>query len=220
MNELATPLYFGATLRHIENAHAQENLMLRAGAAAFEWAVELLGGAASAATGSAAAPAPTLVLAGPGNNGGDALEMARLLRRAHFPVEVVFLGEATRLPPDAAQAYQQLIAEGGQTRREIPPEPHWGLIVDGLFGIGLARPLEGDYAHLIAAAEALDQAQGCPLLALDCPSGLNADTGVSLGSTLRASHTLTFIAAKPGLYTADGPDYCGQIRIHDLRLGG
>jgi hydroxyethylthiazole kinase-like uncharacterized protein yjeF len=208
MHEFSDTLYFSETLRRVESARAKDKLMRQAGAAAFAWAVELLGDA----------PAPVLVLAGPGNNGGDALEMARLLRQRHLTVDVAFMGEAERLPEDAARVYRQFVAEGGQTRGDIPSGIPWGLIVDGLFGIGLTRSLEGDYAKWVEMANALSRNPGCPLLALDCPSGLNADTGFCLGPAIRATHTLTFMGAKPGLYTADGPDYCGQIRTHDLGL--
>ena len=88
------------------------------------------------------------------------------------------------------------------------------LVVDGLFGIGLARPLEGAVAELIAGINRL----ACPKLALDVASGINADTGAVMGIALRATHTITFIAAKPGLLTLDGPDHCGEIRVADLGL--
>jgi hydroxyethylthiazole kinase-like uncharacterized protein yjeF len=208
MKDDPAPLYFSETLRRVESAHVQSPLMRQAGAAAFDWAVELLRDPSM----------PTLVLAGPGNNGGDALEMARLLRQRDLLVHVVFIGEAERLPPDAAQVHRQFVAEGGQTLKAIPAGTPWGLIVDGLFGIGLTRPLEAGYAQLAETANTLARALDCPLLALDCPSGLNADTGQGLGPGIHATYTLTFIGAKPGLHTADGPDRCGLIRVHDLGL--
>lgn len=202
-------LYFAAALRQVEQTHADAGLMIRAGAAAAEWAMELL----------APRPAPVLVLAGPGNNGGDALEMASLLRTRDIPVEVVFRGQLEQLPVDAAQAHHHFLAEGGRLLEAIPPATAWGLIVDGLFGIGLNRPLEGHYAELVQAANILARHLHCPLLALDCPSGLDADSGFCHGPTINASHTLTFLGGKPGLYTAEGPDHCGLIRVHDLGLG-
>ena len=90
---------------------------------------------------------------------------------------------------------------------EIPQNVRWNLVVDGLFGIGLSRPVEGEYAKLVDYANA----QACPVLALDIPSGLNSDTGRVLGLAVRATHTITFIGLKPGLLTLDGPDHCGQI---------
>lgn len=202
------PLYLNASLRHIETRHAADALMQRAGLAAAEWAAPLAG----------KMNRPILALAGPGNNGGDAFAMARLLREQFFDVCLVFAGEVSRLPPDAAAACQDFIAGGGTLSAGIPEDTQWSLIVDGLFGIGLARAPEGLYAQWIASANRLAERNCCPLLALDCPSGLNPETGAALSPSIRASHTLSFIAAKPGLYMADGPDHCGEVRIADLAL--
>ena len=91
-------------------------------------------------------------------------------------------------------------------------------MVDGLFGIGLKRPIAGEYAAIVARINAF----GGPVLALDIPSGLSADSGDIVGGTagcaVRATHTLTFIAGKAGLYTLDGPDHCGVIQIDHLGL--
>ncbi|MBS1159846.1 MAG: Protein of unknown function UPF0031:YjeF-related protein, N-terminal [Proteobacteria bacterium] len=182
--------------------------MQRAGRAAADWAVELAGQPAR----------PVLVLAGPGNNGGDAFELAHLLRQRFFDVRLIFSGSPAALPDDARAAHQRYMADGGTTTDSIPADIHYSLIVDGLFGIGLRRPPAGHHAEWIATANRLAQRDGCPLLALDCPSGLNADTGQILGSAIQASQTITFIAAKPGLLTADGPDHCGEIRVAPLAL--
>jgi len=202
----ANSLYLSLSLRKIEAHHQAAGLMQRAGCAAAGWTTELAG----------QHNLPVLILAGPGNNGGDAFVTARLLRERFFAVEVVFSGEPERLPDDARAAYQAFSAAGGKTTDKIG-HAAYSLIIDGLFGIGLGRPPVGCYAEWIATANRLAQS-GCPLLALDCPSGLDADTGQCLGPTIQASHTLSFIAAKPGLYTGDGPDYCGCIRIADLEL--
>jgi hydroxyethylthiazole kinase-like uncharacterized protein yjeF len=156
-----------------------------------------------------------LVLAGPGNNGGDAFVVARHLAQSWHAVDVVFPGDAGRLPPDAAQALDALRAcRVTPTAALAGPITH-DLIVDGLFGIGLRRDLDGEYAALIACVAA----SGRPVLALDIPSGLDADTGRVLGCAVRAARTITFIATKPGLHTLDGPDHCGTIEIADLGLG-
>lgn len=203
-----TALYLSSTLRQIEARHRDEPLMQRAGAATAEWAAEL----------AEQRSLPVLILAGPGNNGGDAFEAGRLLRQRFFDVRVVFAGEAARLPSDAAAAYQRLIEAGGDTLEKIPAETRWSLIIDGIFGIGLARPPTGLYAEWIDAAKQLAERDHCPLLALDCPSGLNTDTGQTFAPAICASHTITFISAKPGLLTADGPDHCGEIRVASLEL--
>lgn len=203
----ALPLYRSPALRVLEAAHADRPLMSRAGSAAAAWAEALAVGGR------------ILVLAGPGNNGGDAFVVAEQLRARHFEVSVVFPASPDKLPADAAAAYRRFVAAGGTCEANIPPAAHWHLIVDGLFGIGLRRPPGGDYAALIESANALAARDACPLLALDLPSGLDADTGHAFAPCIRATHTLTFIGAKPGLYTADGPDHCGLVRVVGLDLG-
>ena len=151
--------------------------MERAGAAAAELAAAL----ASDRT------KDILILAGPGNNGGDARIAAARLAGEFHRVTV-----ASR-PADI-------------------PSRKWGLIIDGLFGIGLTRNIEGEYAGLVEYANA----QACPVLALDIPSGLHSDSGRVMGCAVRATQTITFIALKPGLLTLDGPDYCGEITVADL----
>jgi hydroxyethylthiazole kinase-like uncharacterized protein yjeF len=201
-------LYCSPSLRQIESRHADDGLMLRAGAAAAAWAATLAGERND----------PVLVLAGPGNNGGDAFEAARLLRERFFDVRVVFGELPERLPADAGAAWKRFVDAGGSTTPDIPDDTRWSLIIDGLFGIGLTRAPDGRYADWINAANRLADRDNCPLLALDCPSGLNADTGSAFAPCVQATHTLTFIAGKPGLLTADGPDCSGQIRVADLAL--
>ena len=204
------PLYRSADLRRIEAAAADQALMQRAGRAAAKYAATLCDQRGAA----------ILILAGPGNNGGDAFETAYLLRQKFFDPHVVFFGQPQDLPLDAAEAYQRFIASGGVTLEAIPANRRWSLIIDGLFGIGLSRKISEPYAGLIRQANALSAGGLCPLLALDCPSGLDADTGKLNGTSICASHTLTFIAGKPGLFTADGPDHCGEISIASLDLDG
>lgn len=205
------PLYRSAELRHVEAAAADQPLMQRAGRAAADLAVGICRTRGAA----------ILVLAGPGNNGGDAFEAARLLRERFFDPHVVFCGQADELPRDAAAAYRRFVDSGGSAKGVLPSisdGPRWALIIDGLFGIGLKREITGLYAGLIDSANALAARDGCPLLALDCPSGLDADSGKLCGATIRATHTITFIGGKPGLFTADGPDHCGEISIATLDI--
>jgi len=203
-----TRLLLSPSLRRIEARHADLPLMQRAGQAAADLASQLAG----------ERNRPILVLAGPGNNGGDAFEAARLLRQRFFDVRVLFAGQAEQLPADAAAACRRFIDAGGEFSRTVEDDRHWGLIIDGLFGIGLKRAPEGIYAEWIALANRLARRDDCALLALDCPSGLDADTGHRPGICIEATHTLTFIAGKPGLLTADGPDHCGEIAIATLDL--
>jgi ADP-dependent NAD(P)H-hydrate dehydratase / NAD(P)H-hydrate epimerase len=210
------PVYLTSEIREIERlAQAQpgcESLMEKAGLAAAEYARELLGEYGRNA----------LVLAGPGNNGGDAFEVATQLKRWFYRVELVFAGDEHRLSEDALAALRKWRACGGNTYAAPPAALRPDLVVDGLFGIGLTRALEGGYAELIAGINRLPG----PKLALDIASGINADTGAIMGCALRATHTITFIALKPGLLTLDGPDHCGKlggklggaIRVADLGL--
>ena len=200
----ATPLYLTADIRRIEAHHNDAPLMERAGLAAAQLAREL------AATNGK----PILIFAGPGNNGGDAFVVARYLKQWFFVVTVIFAGDVAKLPPDAAQAHARWLAAGGTTIDNVPDTRNCGLVVDGLFGIGLTRDLEGRYAQWIAAINDCN----APVLAIDIPSGLNADTGRIHACCVRATHTITFIGAKPGLLTLDGPDHCGEIVIDDLAL--
>src|SRR5437868_2823504 len=154
-------------------------LMERAGAAAAELAARL----------ASDKQKDILVLAGPGNNGGDAKIVAARLREQFFRITLV-------------------------DKPQIPEDKPWALVVDGLFGIGLARELEGDHARLVDYVNR----QRCPVLALDIPSGLHSDTGRVMGRAVRATHTITFIGLKPGLLTLDGPDHCGEITVADLGL--
>lgn len=204
----SAPLYLAADLRAVEAAAAGQPLMQRAGLAAADLASALCGDEGAA----------ILVLAGPGNNGGDAFEAACHLRRRFYDVSVVFTGDAKKLPTDAGAAYQHFLGTGGSTLNSIPENARWSLIIDGLFGIGLQREVSGQAGEVVHAANALATRDGCPLLALDCPSGLDADTGQQRGATICASHTISFIAGKPGLYTGDGPDCCGEILIAKLDL--
>ena len=198
------PIYRVAELRRIEAAAAGIPLMERAGAAAADIARTM----ASERGGA------VLVLAGPGNNGGDAFVVARLLREAFFDVVVLFRGDAAKLPRDASVAHRAFVIGGGTTVSVWPERFNGALIVDGLFGIGLARPLVAADAALVERANA----SGTPILALDIPSGLNADTGVPMGSAIRARATATFIALKPGLLTGEAVDLCGDISVHPLGL--
>ncbi len=210
------PIYLSGEFREIERlAQARPGsapLMETAGLSAAEYARELLGEYGR----------NVLVLAGPGNNGGDAFEVAAQLKRWFYRVELVFAGDEHQLSKDALTALRKWRACGGNTYAAPPAALRPDLVVDGLFGIGLTRALEGGYAELIAGINRLP----CPKLALDIASGINADTGAIMGCALRATHTITFIALKPGLLTLDGPDYCGklggklggEIRVADLGL--
>lgn len=199
------PICTVSDLRAIESSvgTVTPTLMERAGAAAARLAAQLAGDSAKG----------ILVLAGPGNNGGDAFEAAALLKARFFRVALVAEGDPAALPEGAARARRKWLDAGGEIHTEPPTGP-WSLVVDGLLGIGLSREPTDRIARLIDYANA----QHCPVLALDVPSGLNAQTGAVLGRAVRASHTLSFIALKPGLLTLDGQDYCGEVGVDALGL--
>ena len=208
MGRSLTPIYTVAETRALEAkamaAAPNVSLMQKAGAAAAAHAKTLLGDSGKR----------ILILAGPGNNGGDALEVAVLLKQQFLQVSCVFTGDTARLPVDAALALGKWRAAGGELLAEIPSARKWDLVVDGLFGIGLTRAPTGRFAELIDQANAIDARK----LALDMPSGINADTGEAPGTTFRATDTITFIALKPGLLTLDGPDHCGALTCAPLDL--
>jgi len=216
--QTAHALYSVAEIRAIEHAALaalpEFTLMQRAGAAAAGFALEILG---------AAAPAqPVLVLAGPGNNGGDALQAAALLADAGVAVSIVQFGNDELRSADGRRA---LAEANARNLAILPPEAfaqtvvsrQWALVIDGLFGIGLARAIAEPQRAAIAAINVLP----CPILALDVPSGLDADTGNIVGDAgiaVRATHTITFIGDKPGLHTCDGRDYAGAVRVASLDI--
>lgn len=152
-----------------------------------------------------------LVAAGPGNNGGDALYAALLLLREGYGVDILMPQMPSSAP--AQQAYLALRSAGGIPLQQLAANtPSPDLLIDGLFGIGLSRPLEAKWLAIIDQLEQLD----CLKLALDCPSGLNAYTGLAQQACIHATHTLTFLCHKPGLFYAAGADHAGQVELATL----
>lgn len=202
MSKPITPLYFSQEIRAIEQMAGTAGLMEKAGQALATLADDLLENGDD----------PILIVAGPGNNGGDALVAARYLKQSWHRVITVLAGERSKLPADAAAACNAWQAAGGTLLASIPENMQFGLVIDGLFGIGLQRPLQGYHAGFVEQINRL----ACPVLAVDIPSGLCADTGRVLGCAINATHTLTFLGLKPGLYTLEGPDHAGTVLVSDL----
>lgn len=209
----ATPVYRTTEIREIERMAAvlpnPPKLMEKAGLAAAQiTANRLLNDAQK----------KVLVLAGPGNNGGDAFVVARYLKQWQFDVTVVFPGDRNRLPHDAKSALDAWLTIEGQIENEIPSQQEWNVVIDGLFGIGLDqhknRELEGKYRQLVEIVNALQ----LPTLSLDIPSGLGSDNGRVYGAAIRATITVTFIGLKPGLLTNEGVEYCGEVLLQSLEL--
>ncbi|MEJ2059058.1 MAG: NAD(P)H-hydrate dehydratase [Gammaproteobacteria bacterium] len=209
MSELPSRLYTAEQTRDLDRIAIEEHrmagydLMLRAGRAAFECLSACWPQAEHLA-----------VLCGAGNNAGDGYVVARLARESGYRVDVLQVGKAAALKGDARRACDDFVDEGGQVLPYDGRLPGVDVIVDALFGTGLSRPVAGDYKTLI---EAVNHA-AAPVLSLDLPSGLGADTGMPLGAAVRADHTITFIGLKRGLLTGEGPAYCGELHFANLSV--
>lgn len=186
------------------------------------------------------------VLVGSGNNGGDALLAAMVLHERGFTVNCHAVSAAPPQAADALAVHQRWMAQGGRfaaagnlaralsqaapsraaadqvaRAQRLPGQARSGvapLVIDGLYGIGLSRPLAGLAAEMVSIVNA----SGAPVLAVDVPSGLDAERGSVIGGpaalAIRARFTLTFIADKPGLHTGAGSDLVGQVRVDALGL--
>jgi hydroxyethylthiazole kinase-like uncharacterized protein yjeF len=190
------PLFNVAATRQIEQAAAAalpgHALMQRAGLAVARLALALAPHASR-----------IWIACGPGNNGGDGLEAAMHLQRWGKAPHVSWLGDEGKAPPDALASLQRAREAGVAIVSDAPA--HWELAIDALLGIGGAREPQARMAEWIARMNAAP----APVLAVDLPSGLNADTGT--GMAVRASHTLSLLTLKPGLFTATGRDAAGEI---------
>jgi NAD(P)H-hydrate epimerase len=154
---------------------------------------------------------PVLVLCGPGNNGGDGYIIATALRAAGWPVTVAAL--AAPASADARRA-----AAGWANAVLAPDDIAWpdasGLIIDALFGIGLARKLDGAAAGLVQQANQ----SGAPIVSVDIPSGIQADSGAILGTAMAATLTVTFAWRKPGHLLLPGRTAAGDVVVADIGL--
>jgi NAD(P)H-hydrate epimerase len=155
------------------------------------------------------------VVCGPGNNGGDGYVLARLARARRLEVVAVGLHEPGGLQGDARRAHDDFIAAGGTiTGWHADCLRGADVIVDAIFGVGLSRPVVAVAAEAIAAINDSEK----PVLALDIPSGLHADTGEILGVAVRAARTLAFLGLKLGFYLGEGPNCTGVVMLDPLEL--
>ncbi len=154
------------------------------------------------------------VLCGVGNNAGDGYVAARLAMEQGLDVLVLQLGGFDRLQGDALANYEAFEGLGGAMRAYdgIPRETE--LIVDAVFGTGLEREVAGPWREALEAAVV----HPAPVIAIDMPSGLHADSGRVLGFGLKAECTISFIGLKQGLFTGEGPEYAGEVFFNALEV--
>lgn len=153
------------------------------------------------------------VLAGRGNNAGDGYLVAALALCAGWRVQVLAVGDAAQLQGDAALARDQALAAGVEVQPWSECAELQGVVLDALLGTGLQGAVREPYAQAIR----LLNVSGLPVLAVDIPSGLCADTGQVLGVAVRAQLTVTLIGLKLGLYTGQSADYRGELQFDDLQ---
>lgn len=210
--ELPTLLYRASTARELDRIAIEEigipgdELMARAGRSAFALLTKLW-----------PRPRRVTVVCGRGNNAGDGYVVARLAAENGMQVTVLEVGGAGSPGGDARDARERLL-EAGVSPKSVRDSAlmESDVIVDGIFGTGLDRAVEGPWRDAIE----LVNDSAAPVLALDIPSGLHADTGRVMGTAIRASACVTFIGLKRGLFTGQGPDLCGDVHFNDLGVPG
>ena len=212
MSSLPVEIYPVHVVREIDRCAIEGHgiagyeLMNRAAAAAFDEARRSYPGARR-----------WLVLAGPGNNAGDAYVVARLAASEGIDVVVLALFDPAELSGDAGKAAADYVDVGGRIETFTGVLPgDVDLIVDGLFGSGLVREVGGDYATVIE----LCNDHRAPVLALDIPSGIAGDTGRALGHAIRADVTVGFVGLKPGYFLGDGVDHTGRLAFAGIGVPG
>jgi NAD(P)H-hydrate epimerase len=209
-----------AGLYRVEVVRALEESTIASGVEGYE----LMSRAAAAALQALRARWPVardlLVLCGGGNNGGDGYVLAKLAREAGLTPRVLAAVPIDRLTGDAARAATQCMKGGTPVenlragRFDVERLAGADVIVDALLGIGLQSEVRADLAEIIRATNKLNR----PVLALDVPSGLCADTGAVRGVAVHAAVTVTFIARKAGLWLGAGPDHAGEVVLADLGI--
>ena len=207
---LPADLYSAESVRRLDSIAINEfdipgyELMKRAGQAVFDYLQQHFPLARQ-----------ILVCCGAGNNAGDGYVVARLAMQAGFRVQLISMLPGEKLQGDARQAWQDWRSLGHQPlafSADLPAQAD--IIIDALLGTGLQRDIEGEWAELVNAINR----SGRPVIAVDIPSGLCADTGRIAGCGVRASATVTFIGLKKGLLTHYGVDHCGELIFDDLGI--
>lgn len=207
---LPLPLYRASQVRELDRIAIEDMgipglcLMERAGTAAFQLLQTCWPKARR-----------VMVLCGVGNNGGDGYVLARLAYLAGYDVTVLQVGDVAKLTHDARTVFEAMTKIGLIVQVFTDKKLSMAdVVVDALFGTGLDRAITGEWKEVI---EALNRC-GCPILSMDIPSGLHADTGTVLGVAVQASVTISFIGLKQGLFTGQGPRYCGHVYFDSLNV--
>jgi len=156
-----------------------------------------------------------LVISGTGNNGGDGIMVARELRSLGYRSSVLIAGKKDRMSPAARAQYNTAAAFGVPVRFSATPRPdelHGSFIIDAIFGTGLKKDIKGSLARTVD----IINDSGCPVVSVDIPSGVSADTGQILGTAVQADFTVTFGALKRGHLLYPGAGLSGEVFVHDI----
>lgn len=189
-----------------------DRLTIAAGTPGIELMEKAGGAIADAVAAAHSAASKVVVLAGPGNNGGDGFVAARILRDRGYLVRILLVGDLAKLKGDAALAAKRwdsqvdVASPGGLGGA--------GVVIDALFGAGLDRSVDGLGLHMI---EAVNES-GMPAIAVDLPSGVNGTSGAVMGAAVRATRTVTFFRRKPGHLLFPGRRYCGLVTVADIGI--
>ncbi len=210
LNKLSLPkkLYTAAQVRELDRIAIEEfsipgiTLMESAGGAAYQLMRSKWPDAKT-----------ILILCGPGNNGGDGYILARLAKEDGLAVKLQLIGDHTKLAGDALLAAERCIASGLKSMAYSKEDlSKADVIVDALLGTGLDRDVLGQWQEVINAINS----SNTPVLSVDIPSGLNADTGQVMGCAVNADATISFIGLKQGLFTGQGVEYAGDVHLNNL----
>jgi len=174
--------------------------------------MEAAGSAVAVAVGARWPMRPVTMLCGPGNNGGDGFVAARHLEAAGWPVRLALLGSRDKLRGEAAHAAS--LWKGPLVPFSPESLEGAGIVIDAMFGAGLARPLDG---KALAMVESL-KVRGIPVCAVDVPSGLDGGSGMILGAAAPAALTVTFFRKKPGHLLYPGRGLCGDVEVADIGI--
>jgi len=197
---LTTDQMYEADRRTIDGGIAGDVLMENAGRAVYEEIVRHW------------SPRSVSVLCGPGNNGGDGFVIARLLREAGWSVRLGLMGDVAALKGDAA--HHAACWEGASERLSPALVVGADLVVDCIFGAGLARDITDDIAVLVTTINS----STASVVSVDVPSGVDGNTGMIRGCAIKADLTVTFCRAKPGHYLLPGRLMCGELAIRDIGI--